>query len=337
MNKFNFVKKGESGKLDGQIDVLLNSLADNAKDSVEVPWSQIQPMDVRLAPDALKPFNPSVDGELSIHELDISGDDGRAITLRIYKPAGVTDAPVLIFLHGGCWVFCDLDTHDGICRVISDMGRCLVVSVAYALAPEHPFPAGLDDAYSASCWVAQNIANYGGNPNKLAVCGDSAGGNLAAGLSILCKQNGGPSFCCQWLMYPITNPSSTDTKSHQKYSKGYFFESETYLWAREHYLGSSNEIESALVSPLLAKNLGSLPAALIQTAEFDILRDEGEAYARALYEQNVDVQLIRYQGAVHAFIAMAGAVDAGMQALRDGVSFLNKHWNNNDQLGGNNG
>ncbi|NIB38209.1 alpha/beta hydrolase [Pseudomaricurvus alkylphenolicus] len=329
MSRFNVEQKGWAGELDHQVKEVLAQVASSAQQSDQPPPEKT-PASVRSAPDALQPFYPPAEPLEEVTDVHIKGPDADLLRLRIYQPDSEATLPVLLFLHGGCWVFCSIDSHDSLCRYIARHGHCVVVSVDYRLAPEHPFPAALEDAYAATSWVRENIGRYGGDGSRLAVGGDSAGGNLAAALTLLCRQRHGhepgPLIAAQWLMYPITNPGELSTDSHRRFARDYFFETEFYVWAREHYLGEVEDRTQPLVAPLLCADLSGLPPALIQTAEFDILRDEGEHFGLALHNQNIDTRVVRYNGMVHAFVAMAGQVDMGRVALRDGIEFLHKHW-----------
>lgn len=225
------------------------------------------------------------------------------IPIRIYTPRGAGPFPVLIYFHGGGWVFCDLDTHDGICRNLTNGARCIVVSVDYRLAPEHKFPAAPNDAYAATQWVVTNIAAFNGDPQQLAVGGDSAGGNLAAVTAHRVHAENGPKFLFQLLIYPATD-LRLETPSTIENDKGYGLSKADMTWCKKQYLNSDNEQDNPLASPLLASDLSGLPPAFIITAEYDILRDDGELYAQRLQAAHVPVVLTRYEGMIHGFIRM---------------------------------
>lgn len=285
------------------------------------------PEEVRGQGDPLLPYGPVAPGSCDICEETISGPGGTTLRLRMYRPEGTGPWPVVMFLHGGCWVFCSLDTHDSICRYLCVSGGCVVVAVDYRLAPESKFPAAAEDAWTATQWVYEQAQAYGGDTEQLAVVGDSAGGNLAAAVSSLSIERGTRLPAAQVLIYPIADVSGSYTDSYRRFSTGHFFEARFLEWATDHYLSAASERENPLVSPLLSDQLAKFPVTLVQTAEFDILRDEGEALARAIADAGVSSRCVRYAGMVHAFVAMAGRVDGGRRALDDAIEFLHDAWN----------
>jgi acetyl esterase len=190
------------------------------------------------------------------------------------------------------------------------------VSVDYRLAPEHKFPAAVDDGYAATRWAADHAATFNGDPMRIAVGGDSAGGNIAAVVSLLARDQGGPALVCQILIYPVTDYLS-DTRSYHDYAEGYFLTQEgmSHFW--KHYLNNEEEGKHPHAAPLLAENLRGLPPAFVITAEYDPLRDEGELYAARLQEAGVPVVLKRYEGMIHGFFTMSAVIDQGKQAIED--------------------
>ena len=254
-----------------------------------------------------------------VEDRRIPGPAGE-IPVRIYTPEGQGPLPVLVFFHGGGWVVGNLETHDDICRVLARAVPALVVSVDYRLAPEHPFPAGVEDSYAALCWVAENAAAIGGDPTRLAVGGDSAGGNLAAVVSLLARDRGGPKLAHQLLVYPATELGG-DTVSIRENGSGYLLTHDAMVWFYNHYI-SAQERLLPHASPLLAPDLGGLPPATVIPAEFDPLRDEGEASAARLRESGVPVELTRYDGMIHGFFTMLmfrqaqEAIESATSALR---------------------
>lgn len=242
------------------------------------------------------------------------------IPVRVYTPEGDGPFPVLVFFHGGGWVICDLDTHDDACRSLAKGTPCVVVSVDYRLAPEHKFPAAVEDCYAATQWIARNAASLNGDPSRLAVGGDSAGGNLAAVIAQLARDQGGPSLVFQLLVYPAAN-FNADTTSSRDFADGYFLTRDDMIWFRDLYLNSPNDKNNPLASPALASDLSGLPPALIITAEYDPLRDEGEQYGQQLKEAGVPVTISRYKGAIHAFFTTPG-LDLGKQARAESSAAL---------------
>ena len=245
-----------------------------------------------------------------------------AVPLRIYWPdAAATASPALVYFHGGGWVFGDLETHDALCRALARETPCVVVSVDYRLAPEHKFPAGLVDCLAATNWVAANAAELGVDPARLAVGGDSAGGNLAAAVAQSMKARGGAALVFQLLIYPAVD-FLADTDSLRSNGEGYLLTREAIRWTMEQYLPSPADAEDARASPLRALDLSDLPPTLVITAEFDPLRDEGADYANAVGRAGGQVELCCYDGMVHGFMRMAGVVDEAKVAIAHAAASL---------------
>ncbi|WP_201768911.1 alpha/beta hydrolase [Halalkalibacter akibai] len=234
--------------------------------------------------------------------------------------------PVFIYYHGGGWVLGDLDIVDVPLRSITNSSNALVVSVDYRLAPENKFPTAPEDCYQALQWVASNISSYNGDRNRIAVGGDSAGGNLATVVTQMAKQREGPFISYQVLIYPATQ-FSFHTQSHLENGENYFLTKSSMIYFAKQYI-SEKEKNHPYASPLLAPDLTSLPPALIITAEYDPLRDEGEAYANRLKESGVPVQLERYEGMIHGFFWLSGIMDQGKKAIDQIGSILKEHFSN---------
>ncbi|MFB7950356.1 alpha/beta hydrolase [Kitasatospora phosalacinea] len=250
----------------------------------------------------------------SVTEFTVPGPDG-PLPLRAYRPAAGTDGqlPVLLYLFGGGWVLGSLDTGDALCRRLTNAVGCVTVSVGYRLAPEHPFPAAVHDVLAAAEWVAAHAAELGADPGRLAVAGDSAGGNLAAALTLLARERGGPALRHQLLVYPNTDHAA-DTPSVREHDDPLLFNRRSVAWYWGHYLADPADGADPLASPLRAPSLAHLPPATVITAEYDPLRDEGELYAGALRAAGVPVELRRYDGVPHGFFAMSGVLDDGRAA-----------------------
>src|SRR5579884_1092068 len=218
------------------------------------------------------PMGEPVEPESVAHVEDwsVAVPDG-SVTVRIYTPEGTAPFPVLVFFHGGGWVIGDLDTHDGICRSLANGAGCIVASVDYRLAPEHKFPAAPEDCYAATVWVAKNASTFNGDPSRVALGGDSAGGNLTAVVAQVARDRGGPPLVFQLMIYPATN-FKMDTPSIEENAEGYFLTKDDMIWFTNHYLNSEDEKEHPLASPLLVSDVSGLPPALIITAEYDPLR-----------------------------------------------------------------
>ncbi len=233
------------------------------------------------------------------------------VPVRIYRPAGPTGPlPVVVYLHGGGWVLCGLDTHDGVCRQLADRAKVLVVSVDYRLAPEHPFPAAPDDAYTATCWVQRRVAQWGGDPDRLAVAGDSAGGALAAATCLRARDLGFPRIAYQLLVYPVTDCLAPRTRDDTHS----LLTAEHMRWYVARYLRHPSDGEHPYASPLRAPDLGGLPPALVLLAEHDPLRDEGEAYAVRLAEHGVPVETHLVEGLFHGLFGLGDLVPVGRRA-----------------------
>jgi acetyl esterase len=236
------------------------------------------------------------------------------VPVRIYTPPGEGPLPVLVYYHGGGWVIGDLDSHDGVCRTLAARSGALVVAVDYRLAPEHRFPAAVDDAYTALTWVGDKISDYGGDPTRIAVGGDSAGGNLSAVVAQLAKQRGGPALRFQLLVYPATDRFD-DSASMRENALGPLLSRAWVEWFLGCYLTSPDDGLDPRVSPARTEDLSGLPPALVVTAEFDPLRDQGAAYAARLREAGVDARYLPVDGMIHGFLQMGGVIDKAREVL----------------------
>ena len=258
----------------------------------------------------------------AVHEvtsLMIAGPGGD-LPLRLYRPSSERPLPALLYFFGGGWVLGTIDTADGVARSLANSSGALVVVPGYRLAPEHTFPAAIDDCYAALRWVAGHADEIGADPARLAVGGDSAGGNLAAAVALLARADG-PALAGQLLVYPNTDQMADD-QSMRAADDPFLFNRHSVAWYRQHYLADPADAASPLASPLRAESLAGLPPALVITAEYDPLRDQGEAYARRLADDGVAVELSRYPGMAHGFFTMAGTVDASRAAITQAAACL---------------
>lgn len=268
------------------------------------------------------PENPTPVG--SVDARSIPGPDGE-IPVRIYHPSGDSPHSLLVYFHGGGWVVGDLDSHDEPCRQLCAGSDSVVVSVDYRLAPEVRFPGGLEDCYAATCWAVENAASLGADADRLAVGGDSAGGNLAAAVCLMARDRGGPVIEHQLLIYPVTD-DNVDTDSYVANAEGMFLTRAMMQWFWDQYLADPSEGQNPLSAPLKG-SLENLPPATVIVAEYDPLRDEGLAYADALSAAGVPVEQREFKGMIHGFIGMTDALtqarvamDYLSQRLRDSLT-----------------
>jgi acetyl esterase len=266
---------------------------------------------------AMQSPSPDLGG---VEDRQIPGPAGK-IPVRVYTPLGAGPFPVLVYFHGGGFVLCNVDTHDGTCRSIAAGSGCVVVSVDYRLAPEHRFPAAAEDCYAATRWVAGNAGLIGGDATRIGVGGDSAGGNLAAVTALMCRDRGGPRLGFQLLVYPVID-AACDTPSFRENAEGYYLTASAMRWFWAHYLAEPHDGAHPYATPLRAPDLSGLPPALIITAEYDPLRDEGETYAKRLGAAGVPVTLSRYDGMIHGFFSMGMMLDRGREAMAEAAAAL---------------
>ena len=249
-------------------------------------------------------WDPQV--EVSVKDLRIRVKGG-TIPLRIYRPKGVDvrSLPILIWLHGGGWVLGYVDSldADSVCKYLSSGASCVVVSVGYRLSPESKFPGPVEDCYAALKWTAEHAPTFGGDASRIAVAGDSAGGNLAAVVCLMTRDKGGPKVIFQAPVYPITD-FDVKTESYQLFGKGYGLDTEDMVWFAEQYLSRKEDASNPYASPMRAKDLSGLPPAFVMTAGLDPLRDEGEAYGRKLRAAGVPGKIRRIEGMPHGFITL---------------------------------
>ena len=256
-----------------------------------------------------------------IADITIPGPAG-AIPARVYDPApGATPRPVATYFHGGGWVQGDLETHHGLCARLAQRSSAIVVAIDYRLAPEHKFPAAVDDAFAAYRWLRSHAAELGGDPMRVAVAGDSAGGNLAAVVSQLAASGGVPVPTCQVLIYPAVD-FALDTASHGELADGHVIPRDRILWYMEQYLPAGVDRNEPRASPIRAKDLAGQPPALIVTAGFDPLRDEGHAYAERLRAAGVAVVDREYPGQIHAFVSLTKAIPQGLECTWEIADYL---------------
>jgi acetyl esterase len=259
----------------------------------------------------------------SVQDLCCDGPHG-PIPLRLYRPAGslpVDPLPVLVYYHGGGWTIGDLDTHDTLCRELSHGAGCAVLAVDYRMGPEHRFPAAVDDCLAATRWARAQAGRLNLDPQRLAVGGDSAGGNLAAVVALAARDAGEPPIRFQLLIYPATD-MRRGHPSHQSNGQGYLLTSDTIAYFHDHYIADPAQDLDWRASPLRAERLTGLPPALVLTAGFDPLRDEGQAYADRLAQAGVRTTYLCFERQIHGFITMGRVLDEARAAVTTCAALL---------------
>ncbi|EWS53972.1 MULTISPECIES: alpha/beta hydrolase [unclassified Methylibium] len=290
------------------------------------PFHQMTPAECRNAFDALCISQPASRATI-FSAVDLTIDDSdRKIPIRVYTPLGEGPFPILMYFHGGGWVFGSLDAYDIICRELCGGTGAVVVSVGYRLAPECKFPAATDDCLAATRWAGEHAIEIGGDAQRIAVSGDSAGGNLAAVTALRIRDEGGPQLCAQHLVYPVTNCAGLPSTSMVENAQGYLLEKADMDWFFGHYLNSPSDGYHSNCSPMLAKSLAGLPATLVQTMEFDPLRDEGEMFAKALERADVMVAHTRYEGAIHGTLCFATSFSQGRALMDESILWLREQF-----------
>lgn len=298
--------------LDSQLVELLRSLRESGAPELQT----LSPPDARVAyqkgvqllsgqaPDIKRTVDTSIDAS------------DNPIAIRLYYPEREprSSLPLVVYFHGGGWCFGSIDTHDNVCRTLCTRATCIVASVDYHLAPEHKFPMAIQDAIAASLWAHENAAGLGADPQKIVLAGDSAGANLAAVVALAARKSGKPNIHCQLLIYPATDLSMS-YPSHKQFGDGYRLTRPLMVWSSCNYLRDGRDILDPRASPLYAEEHSGLPPAIVITAGFDPLRDEGAAYAGKLREAGIEVQYRCFDNLIHGFINLTGVVDAAAHAL----------------------
>ncbi|MBI1261675.1 MAG: alpha/beta hydrolase fold domain-containing protein [Rhizobiales bacterium] len=305
--------------LDPQAKALLEGLA---ADTEAPKINELPPKDAR---EVYRAMGSMVDLQGvpigKVEDVSIPGPDGGDLALRIYTPvAAGGGSPALVFFHGGGWVIGDLDTHDSLCRTLANESGVRVIAVDYRLAPEHPYPAALEDCVAAVKWVEANASKLDIDANRIAVGGDSAGGHLAAAVSMVAKSEKGPHIAFQLLIYPVTDVPG-GTGSYESFAEGYFLERATMDWFFNAYANGADE-NDPLLAPLRAPSFAGLPQAYVVTAGFDVLRDEGKAYAEALKSAGVETEYVNYDGMIHGFFNLQAVLDVSREAVKSAAIAL---------------
>ncbi|VAW43172.1 hypothetical protein MNBD_CHLOROFLEXI01-5365 [hydrothermal vent metagenome] len=302
-----------------QLDPALKMMLEQAEAAVAAGQPELWELPVPEARAGFRMMTPMFDGQpVDVHTVVdqmIAGSDGD-LPIRLYTPRPVADGeklPILTCFHGGGWTIGDLETHDVLCRYLSHHVDCLVVAVDYRMGPEHKFPAAVEDCWAATKWVKENADSFAGDASRIAVGGDSAGGNLAAVITQLAKKENLP-LVFQMLIYPAVDVG-TDYPSRTEYAKGYFLTQESMDWFVGNYINDESDYANPQMSPLLTDDFSGLPPALVITAGFDPLQDEGRAYAEKLTAAGVPTEYAHYEDMIHGFVSMSGVTEGGEKGM----------------------
>ncbi|SBS70421.1 Carboxylesterase NlhH [uncultured Mycobacterium sp.] len=260
--------------------------------------------------------NPEPVAQVVDHQVDVTGG---TVDVRVYRPAASEPLPLLVYAHGGGFVFCDVDSHDGLCRSLANLIPAVVVSVGYRLAPEHRWPTAAEDVLAVTEWAAARASELGGDPTRIAVGGDSAGGNLAAVTTLMARDRGAPSIAAQLLLYPVI-AADFDTDSYRLFGQGFYNPRPALQWYWDQYVPAVDNRQHPYASPLRA-DLTGLPPAVVVLAGHDPLRDEGSAYANALTAAGVSTIRCEFDGGIHGFMTMP-MLDLALRARREASSAL---------------
>jgi len=306
----------KDGKLDEQVRSFLIELSKNES----TPLRLQKPEEIRRNSSIIN-WVQERGKAFRVDNISIAGK-GSNIPIRIYSPRGRGPYPVLVYFHGGGWVFGTLDEADHICNSFSTEIPAIVVSVDYRLSPENKYPCALEDAYASVLWIEKEIAQYNGNSNLIGIAGESAGANLATVVSQMARDRNGPKICYQLLICPVVDLLHLNTKSYKQFGSGCWLSKMNIEYYYDQYLQSREQAKDHYVSPLLSDSLKDLPQTHIITAEFDVLRDEGEAYAKRLLEEGNIVTYKRYNGMIHSFIVLNKVINKANDAIDDCISLL---------------
>lgn len=297
------------------MDLQFSKYLKDSKSRNATPISALQSKEARLLVDERMSHEISKPEKVSeIRDIVIHGYKSN-ITIRLYKPKGKPPFNIMLFFHGGGWVLGNINNYDSLCTQMSNLSSCVIISVGYHLAPEHKFPEPVEDCYCAFTWILENIKKYDCDPSHLAICGDSAGGNLAAVVANMAKDRGILSIKYLLLMYPLVDISNFNYDSYKLFGTGFGLSKEDIVWCAKQYLNNEDERFSPYVSPLLTKDLSNLPHTYIITAGFDVLKDQGYIYAVKLKEAGIPVTVKCYENFIHGFFTMDAVSDLVRPAI----------------------
>ncbi|WP_347861507.1 alpha/beta hydrolase [Salimicrobium sp. PL1-032A] len=310
-----------SRTVDEQVLALLAEIGAKMKDLGHPPLDQLTPEESRWYYRVAREYFTGVDVDgVTAEDTFFYGRDGHDIPVRIYEPEGEGPFPVLVYFHGGGWVFGDIDSADNVCRRFAGEAQAVIVSVGYRLAPEHKYPAAFHDAVDAVAWTFRNLGEWNGDHDRVAIGGESSGGNLAAAAASYFLEHGDTGIAAQLLITPVLNYDFRSASYQADYQ--YNLTNEKMKWFFGHYLNDASEGEDIYVSPLRKRNLEELPRTLLVTAHFDPLREEGHSYARRLKASGVQVDHLHYEDLVHSFMNMTGVVARAEEAFDETTRYL---------------
>jgi acetyl esterase len=293
------------------------------KEAKNLPLSRISLAEVRRGPMKIRPLAGEPKPMAKVMNHIIHTDEGNLL-MRLYYPKDNKPLPIVLYFHPGGFVKGDIDSHDPVCRNLAEASRCLIASINYPLAPENPFPKAVIAAKEALHWIYSHPSELNAD-GRIAIAGENAGGNLAAVLTQEVREQIHPKISFQVLVYPQTD-FTFSSLSHQEYSTGYLLEKDSIEWYKKQYVPKNHDPMDPRISPLFAHDFSSLPPALIITAEYDPMRDEGEIYAQKLKSAGVPTTLKRYKGMVHGFFQMGGLLDEARLAINEVGETLKTHF-----------
>ena len=288
------------------IDAAVQNLLDGLNEQGVRPFEHLSVAEARATVASFVDLQAPPECVARVIDTTYPGPAG-AQNIRLYIPDAPGPLPVVMYFHGGGFVTGDLTVTEELCRALANAPGTIVAAVSYRLAPEHKFPAATDDTYAALCWLGENAAQFGGDPTRIAVHGDSAGANLAAVAALRARDEGGPALTCQVLTYPVVDPYA-DTPSRTEFGEGYIITAAGLDWFWNHYLRTAEDADNPLATPSRATSLTGLPPALILTMEYEVPRDEAEAYGKQLADAGVPTEIIRFDGLVHGVYWISGAI-----------------------------
>lgn len=309
---------------DGILDEQVKSFLIDISKGESKPMQQQTPGEVR-ANNSIINWIQDKCRAYKIDNIVIEGKES-SIPIRIYSPEGVGPYPVLVYFHGGGWVFGTLDEADHICSYISNKTPAIVVSVDYRLSPENKFPCAIEDAYTTILWIKKEISKYNGDPKIISVAGESAGANIATVVCQMLRDTNGPQISYQLLMCPWVDLVNLNTNSYELFGEGIWLSKSGIMYYRDQYLQNLEQAKESYVSPLLSDNLKDLPPTHIIMAEFDVLRDEGIAYAKKLIDARNKVTYKQYDGMIHSFVVLNRVIEKANEAIDDCICMLQENY-----------